>query len=255
VLPPRPPTPNAKRGILKQKHSKQEIHLTPTEPDMELRHRPSQCVNCGYGTGSALTPSVSQDHAMSELLARLHAAEVAAEVEGLQPNRLLQTDSGSSSDKSATGVIGRQVVPPTEQSIASTDTASPAQQHPQVMYPQTQTDPTVAHKVRRPSNARDTKDAAKKSATTLPLGQFTPSSKSRFHEGVPNATRSTPTLTTPIATSPTPAEDRIHPKRKPRVRFRPMLRWAWTGLRKKPKATDPEQESDYVPVAKSRPVR
>jgi hypothetical protein len=230
---------------------------------MELQHRPSQCDKCGYGTGSPLTLSVSQDRAMSELVARLHAAEIAAEVEGLQPNRLLLTDSGSLSDKSATGVIGRKGIPPTE-STAATDTANPVQQDPQVIYPQA--DPTIAHKGRRLSDARDTKAAAKTSAITLPLDLSTPISRSRFHKDIPNAARSTPTLTTTpghapdaftersLAASmaahlpttqkaalPTPAKNYTQPKHKSRVRFRPTIRWAWTGLRKKPKAIDPEQ--------------
>ncbi|GAB7332182.1 hypothetical protein MBLNU13_g04044t4 [Cladosporium sp. NU13] len=105
---------------------------------MELHHRTSQCEKCGYGTGSALTPSVSQDRALSELVARLHAAEVAAEVEveGLQPNRILLTDSGSSSDKSATGVTAKKVESTTEQPTTATD---PVQQH-------SQTDPKGAYK-------------------------------------------------------------------------------------------------------------
>lgn len=260
VPPPRPTTPLAKRGILKQKHSRQEIPWSPTDADMELHHRTSQCDKCGYGMGSALTPSVSQDRAMSELVARLHAAEVAAEVEvdGLQPNRLLLTDSGSSSDKSATGVMMKRVTSATEQPTAASD---PVQQHPQ-------TDPTVAHKARRLSNPRNTRASAETSATTLPAVQSTTTPKSRFHEDVPSAARSTPTLamspnpvpdqcvarssaatmatqlpTTPTALPSKHMNHHTHPKPKPRVRFRTIakVRLGLMGLWKKPKAVDPEQ--------------
>jgi len=227
---------------------------------MELHHRPSQCDKCGYGTGSALTLSVSQDRAMSELVARLHAAEVAAEVEGegLQPHRLLLTDSGSSSDKSATGVTARKVESPAEQPTAATD---PVQQHSQI-------DPKVAQKVRRPSNARNQKVPAETSAITLPVAQSTTIPKSRFHEDVPSAARSTPTLTmtpnsapdpfaerysaattaahlptTPTTSPPIHARHHSRPRSKSRVRSRTIarVRSGWMGLWKKPKAVDPEQ--------------
>ena len=260
--PPRPSTPKAKRGILKQKHSKQEIPWNSTDPDLELHHRHSQCDKCGYGMGSPLTLSVSQDHAMSELVARLHAAEVAAEVgvEGQQPNRLPLTDSGSSSDKSAAGVSMRKVHSAPEQPTAAID---PVQQHPQKPYPQT--DPPVAQKARRSSKARNTKAPAETSATTLPVDQSVPFAKSRFREDVPSAARSTPTLTltsssapdlftgrsspaatalptTPTASSSKHARHHVHPKPKPRVRFRAIakVRSGWMGLWGKPKAVDPE---------------
>jgi hypothetical protein len=259
VPPPRPTTPLAKRGILKQKHSRQEIPWNSTDADMELQHRPSQCDKCGYGTGSALTPSVSQDRALSELVARLHAAEVAAEVEvdGLQPNRLLLTDSGSSSDKSATGVTARKV-----ESLAEKPTSAigPAQQHPQ-------TDPKVAQKVRRLSNGRNSKASAETPAITLPVVQ-SPIPKSRFHEDVPSAAKSTPTLTmspslvpdpfterssaattaanlptTSMTSSPEHTKRHSHLRPNPRVRFRTIakVRSGLMGLWKKPKAVDPEQ--------------
>jgi len=259
VPPPRPTTPLVKRGILKQKHSRQEIPWTPPDPDMELHHRSSQCDRCGYGMGSTLALSVSQDRAMSELVARLHAAEVAAEVEveGLQPNRILLTDSGSSSDKSATGVTARKVESLAEQSTAATD---PVQQLPQ-------TDPSVATKVRRLSNSRNTRDPAEISSMTLPVNQSATVPKSRFHEDVPSAARSTPTLTTIPSSAPDPFVERysaattaphlptipmtsppnhtrhhLHPKPKPRTRYRTIakVRSGWMGLWKKQKAVDPE---------------
>lgn len=257
--PPRPTTPIVKRGILKQKHSRQEIPWTPTDTDMELHHRPSQCDRCGYGTGSALTPSVSQDRALSELVARLHAAEVAAEVEveGLQPNRILLTDSGSSSDKSATGVTASKVELPAEQLTAATD---PIQQH-------AQTDPKITYKARRLSNTRIPKASAEASATMVPADKSTANPRSRFHEDVPIAARSTPTLTTTshhaldpfveqysaattaphLPTTPmTPpsnhARHHVHHKPKPRTRYRTIakVRSGWMGLWKKQKAVDPE---------------
>lgn len=259
---PRPTTPLAKRGILKQKHSRQEIPWSPTDANMELHHRTSQCDKCGYGMGSALTPSVSQDRAMSELVARLHAAEVAAEVEvdGLQPNRLFLTDSGSSSDKSATGVTMKRVTSAAEQPTAVTD---PAQQYPQMPNPQP--DPATAHKVRRLSNPRA---SAETSAITLPAMQSTTAPKSRFHEDVPSAARSTPTLTMspnpvldpfierysaattaaqlptiPMTSPSNHMKHHSHPKPKPRVRFRTIakVRAGLMGLWKKPKAVDLEQ--------------
>ena len=245
---------------------------------MELQHRPSQCDKCGYGTGSALTLSVSQDRAMSELVARLHAAEVAAEVEGLQPNRLLLTDSGSSSDKSAAGVTGRKVESPAEQPIAATDFANPVPQHTQETS--SHRDPAIAQKVRRSSNVRNTKALTGASAITLPLDQSTPISKSRFYEDVPTAAKSTPTLTrtpgyipspfverssaattaaqlstTPVAALPT--NPKYHAKQKPRLRFRQFARahWGWMGLRKKSKVNDREQWSEGVLVPKKHQVR
>lgn len=257
--PPRSTTPLVKRGILKQKHSRQEIPWSPTDPDMELHHRSSQCDRCGYGMGSTLALSVSQDRAMSELVARLHAAEVAAEVEveGLQPNRLVLTDSGSSSDKSATGVTARKLESPAEQSTAAINAV---QQLPQ-------TDPRVAHKVRRLSNTRDPKASAETSAITLPADKSTAIPRSRFHEDVPSAARSTPTLTmttdsasdpsverfsaamtaphlptTPMNSPPSHATHRLHHRPKPRTRYRTIakVRSGWMGLWKKQKAVDPE---------------
>ena len=257
--PPRPTTPLVKRGILKQKHSRQEIPWSPTDTDMELHHRPSQCDRCGYGTGSALTPSVSQDRALSELVARLHAAEVAAEVEveGLQPHRILLTDSGSSSDKSATGVTAKKVQSPAEQPTAATNAV---QQQPQ-------TNPKVAHKARRLSNTRSLNPSAETSAITLPADKSTATPRSRFHEDVPNAARSTPTLTmtpdpaqdpfverysaattaphlptTPMTSPTNHARHHLHPKLKPHTRYRTIakVRSGWMGLWKKQKAVDPE---------------
>jgi hypothetical protein len=82
--PPLPPRPQ--RGILKQKRSVPDLPMTSTDANAELTNRHTRCENCKLGTGPALTPTVSQDAAMSELIARLHAAEIAAEVEALQPD-------------------------------------------------------------------------------------------------------------------------------------------------------------------------
>lgn len=253
--PPRPTTPTMKRGILKQKHSRQEIPWTPTDPDMELHHRTSQCDKCGYGMGSALALSVSQDRAMSELVARLHAAEVAAEVEvdGLQPHRQLPlTDSGSSSDKSATGVTTRKTESPTEKPIPA---AGLVQQCPRILHPQP--DPTITPKVRRSSNPWPTSAPAETSAIALPVNQSNTTPKSRFHEDVPSAARSTPTLamtpdsapdpfverysaattgahlpTTPMTSQPKHAKHHSRSKTKPHMRYRTIakVRSGWMGL-------------------------
>lgn len=222
--PPRPTQPKAHRGILKQTRSRQDLSLTPAEADLDLRHRPSFCENCKQGMGAALTPSASQDPAMSELVARLHAAEVAAEVEALHPKTPSPANSNASSDKSAAGVAEHKTQPVTMQSKALAET------------------PTMNH----PSHQPTTKQS------------------SRFHENIASAARSTPTLTStpkgasvhidnprklstlelstaPAMEAPTHTEEHTHQKRKHSTRWRPIVRWGWMGRRKKPKLSSLEQ--------------
>lgn len=220
VPPPRLAHPKAHRGILKQTRSRQDLSLTTAEADLELRHRPSFCENCKQGMGPALTPSTSQDPAMSELVARLHAAEVAAEVEALHPKTPSPAHSNASSDKSAAGVADHKTEPMTMQSKALAET------------------PT----------------------TSLPFHQPTTKQSSRFHENIAGAARSTPTLTrTPrsasfhiddtrtVSTSDlsmaleveaqTHTEKQIHSyhERKHSTLWRPKVLRVWMARRKKPR--------------------
>jgi hypothetical protein len=88
---PRPIQPrlqSAQRSILKLKRSMQELESSSKKDSLEQRHG-IPCESCKQPMGSALAPSVSLDAAMSELVARLQAAEIAAEVEtdAVFPNR------------------------------------------------------------------------------------------------------------------------------------------------------------------------
>jgi hypothetical protein len=203
-----------------------ELPITSTETDIDLTNRHSRCENCKLGPGSALTPTISQDAAMSELIARLHAAEIAAEVEALQPKTPSPVHSNASSDRSVAGVVAQEIKPMIVQAKA----------------------------------------LAEKPVMNSPINQPTTTQSSRFHENIPSAAKSMPTLATtpqfvptqafkpstasttldlPMTPSSTPTNTARHTRRRTKSRDRrrrtTRSRWGWMALWKKSKRNSSEQ--------------
>jgi hypothetical protein len=223
--PPLPPRPQ--RGILKQKRSVPDLPMTSTDANAELTNRHTRCENCKLGTGPALTPTVSQDAAMSELIARLHAAEIAAEVEALQPKTPSLVSSNASSDRSAASVVAQEIKPMIVQAKKLAEK------------------PVMSSPIYRPttnqsSRFRENIPSAAKSTTTLATTpQFVPT------QIVKPSTASTTALDFSATPTNTPANITPHARRRAKSRERrrrtARSRWGWMALWKKPKRNGPEQ--------------
>lgn len=202
----------------------QNISTTYLEPEQELRHRNSHCEACGQEMGCALTPSASQDPAMSELVARLHAAEIAAEVGALHPTPQSPANSRSSSEKSVAGSAANKTEAATKDAIAATDAHATVQEDPHqsskldcqtmVSDASTQEMPLLSSNLPDINQQKPTKAATEMETTAIPTdvpntsipteppaaslssNHSATTQKSRFQENIPGAAKSMPALTT-----------------------------------------------------------
>lgn len=221
LLPPK--KKKAPRGILKQKNSGQvtSTSLDLTDQDLQLQHRPSRCEHCRLGMELVLKPTHSQS-SIREVIARLHAAEMAADVEALHSKPSSLAPSKSSSEKSATMNKGEKSAEGTAVSAQETSSPTAVPKDPlQVHHARHFQPPTAMMPV---DDEESQQHRLAKAATTIHMQGIQPnivqktdlaapaapgstdrpvvSQASRFREDMHDASRSTPALSNPTQLTP-----------------------------------------------------